>query len=264
MKNIIKLISILSIISFCVNCTKDNKEYNGKSLVEFTQNELYKMISFTDTADIIIPIKIQLESKSLAENKTIHIEIIDSNTAILGKHYIVNNYNVELKSGDIFAIFNVIVKASKFTEGEAVSVLFGISADSSEIKPANNYKIFKLSITKQSFIDVFVGSYKCDEPANQDSYITSFIPGSEPNTIQNLNFWNFPSTGQKLIYTLTKDTSMNIQIKEQNWIDKSGKEYLISGSGKYDIKGNMIVNYQIRYNGIIYESGIHTFTPIRD
>jgi len=264
MKDYYKIMYIFFFVAFCFSCKKENKNYKGISLVEFSQNELSKEILFTDTSDILIPIQIQLASSPLSENKIIHIKEVDSNTAVLGKHYIVNDYNVVLKSGEIFATFNVIVKASKFAEGEAVSVLFGIISDSSEIKPANNYKTFKLSLSKQSFIDVFVGRYKCDEPVNQDSYLTSFIQGTEPYTIKNTNFWNFPSTGQNIIYTLTNDTSMVVQIKEQRWVDKSGKEYLVSGTGKYDIIGNITVNYRIRYNGLIYETGVHKFTPIRN
>lgn len=262
MNYLIKSFFILFILTFCVNCVKDNKSFNGEPLVEFSQNEVAKIISFTDTSEIVVPIKIQLVSKPLSQNKIIHFEVVDSNSALLGKHYVVKNYNIELKSGEVFADFNVIVKASNFLEGQSVSVLFRISSDSSQVQPSKNYMTCKLTLTKQSFIDVFVGSYKCDEPVNQDSYSTIFILGTEPYSIKNINFWNFPATGQSIIYTFSKDTSMNVKINEQKWIDKSGKEYIVSGNGKYDINGNMVVNYSLKYNGSIYESGIHTFTPI--
>jgi len=256
------LILFLSSFILLFSCKKEDKTYQGQPLVEFTKNEISQVIPFTEKTDISIPVKIQLNSKAFSENKVVQIIEVGTNSAINNKHYSINDYKTVFLADSVFATFNVSIKSDNFAEGETVSVTFKIS-DASEIKASENFNSCKLTISKQSFINVFVGKYICSEPVNQDTYTTTFVAGSTSNTIKNLNFWNFPAVGQSLIYTISKDASMKVEIIEQNWIDKNGQEYKISGKGTYDLQGNMIVNYTVLQNGSIYEEGVHTFTHLK-
>jgi hypothetical protein len=67
--------------------------------------------------------------------------------------------------------------------------------------------------------------------------------------------------GQTLTYTLERDSLKTVTIYEQLWVDKIGNQYKISGSGNYDLKGGMIVNYIINNasDNSLYEKGIHRF-----
>jgi hypothetical protein len=257
------ILMLLSLFLFLLSCKKENKIFKSQSLIEFSQNEASKVIPFSASADFLLPIKVQINSTPFTFDKTIQIIECDSNnTAIKSKHYVIKNYKVVLHKDSVFAVFTVLIKSSNFSDGENVSVSFKIS-DSSQVKPANNYNKFTLTISKQSFLDVFVGSYLCSEPINQDSYKTVFIAGLQPNTIKDLNFWNFPANGQTLVYTFSKDSTMKVEILEQSWVDKEGQDYVISGKGTYDFLGNITINYRVLKKSVLYEEGIHTFTPLK-
>jgi len=257
------ILMFFSLSLILLSCKKENKTFKNHSLIEFSQNEVSKIIPFSVNADIAIPITVQINSTPFKGDKTIQILEIDSNsTAIKNKHYIIKDYKTVLHADSVFAVFNVLIKSSNFSEGESVTASFKIS-DSSQVSPANNYNKFILTISKQSFLDVFVGSYMCSEPINQDSYKTTFVAGEKSNTIKDLNFWNFPANGQTLIYTFFKDSTMKVEILEQPWVDKEGQDYVISGKGTYDFLGNITINYTLIKDGILYEQGIHTFTPLK-
>jgi len=259
MKNLILFVGIVTLL---FSCKKDEKTYQDATLAEFSKSEISQTISFTDTSDITIPIKIQLNSKAYSVDKILEITEIGQHSAIKDKHYIVADYKTIIHADSLYAVFNLIVKSVHFSEGETVSVSFKI-AETSEIKPSSNYNKCTVTLTKQSFLNLFVGSYTCLEPINQDSYIVTFVAGSDPKTIKNTNFWNFPAKDQTVTYTISKDASMSVEINKQNWIDKTGKEYQISGKGTYDLTGKMIVNYIVMLDDSIYEEGVHTFIPIR-
>jgi hypothetical protein len=248
-----------------LSCKKENKTYTGEPFVEFSTSTINQLIPFTTKSDVIISIKVQLDTKSMNVDKTLQIEETGSNnSAIKNTQYIVKNYKTILHADSIFAIFTVLIKSQNFKDGESASVLFKIS-DSSELKPADNYKICQLNITKQSLINVFIGKDSCYEPSNQAKYLTTFVPGSTVNTIKNLNFWDFAADGQPVIYTIYPDTSMKVEIVSQDWVDKSGIEYTVSGIGKYDYFGNMTVNYSItkENESTPYEVGVHYFTHLK-
>ena len=253
------VILILTIISLS-SCKKDNKAYNGAALIEFTKAEIVTTIPFSQSIDYSIPIKIQLISSRLHLNQTIKIEEVDTNTAIKGIHYSINSYSTILYADSLFAIFTLNIKANSIKDNETVNVTFKIS-DSSDIKPSKNFQTCKITLKKQSFINLFVGQDSCFEPINQGKYITSFTSGTIQNTILEQNFWDFPSMGQTLTYTLERDSLKTVTIYEQLWVDKIGNQYKISGSGNYDLKGGMIVNYIINNasDNSLYEKGIHRF-----
>ena len=258
-----KLVHVLLLfVLFISGCSKDDKTYKGNSLVEFSQNTITKQILFTQTQNFIIPIKLQLSSKLVNPDGKIQIQEIGDNSAILGKHYTVSNYSITIVSDSIFAYFNVNIIPSAFFEGESVNVSFKI-ADVSEIKPSENYKTCKLILSKQSFIDVFVGKFTCKEPINQDMYITTFIAGPTSNTIKDLNFWNFPAEGQTLLYTFHKDSTRKVEIIEQDWLDKTGQQYKISGEGTFDYFGKITMNYTVSRADTVYEKGVHEFIPLK-
>jgi len=255
------LILIISVFTVLYSCKKDDKTYQNDSMVEFSKNEDLVIIPFSEKNTITLPIKVQLNSKAYGIDKNIQIVESDTNSVSHRKYYTLNNKTI-LLADSIFAIFYVQIQSKNFNENESITINF-IFSDSSQISPAKNYNKFTLIIKKQSFQEVFIGKYLCSEPVNQDLYTTQFIPGTLANTIKNTNFWNFPADGQTVEYTISKDSTMAVEIVEQDWVDKSGQDYKISGKGTYDFNGNLIVNYSVFKNGLLYEEGTHTFNPLK-
>lgn len=100
-------------------------------------------------------------------------------------------------------------------------------------------------------VGVFVGSFNCDEPAEDYSYDVSFAKVTA-TTIKTDNYWN---SGWAATFTLdfTKNTySMPLT----TWSSYSAIE-----SGTINpTTGKMIGNYTIYYKGGSIETGVHTYT----
>jgi hypothetical protein len=108
------------------------------------------------------------------------------------------------------------------------------------------------SFTTGKDVAPFVGKYLCDEPAEEYSYDISFSKGL-PNTIVTTNYWN---SGWTATFTLnfTKNTyTMTSYVFGAGWI---GVE---SGTIDY-ATGGMVGEYSLWLNGVLQETGIHTYT----
>ena len=103
-------------------------------------------------------------------------------------------------------------------------------------------------------IGIFVGSFNCDEPAEAYSYGVSFTKTSD-NTLKTTNYWNSGWTG---IFTLnfTANTySMPLTTFQTGW---TGLE-----SGTINpANGKMVGTYTIWQNGVLNETGVHTYTKL--
>ena len=251
-------------ISFnIISCKKDDKTYTGQRLIEFS-NSIYNIeIPATRSSIETINLKLQLNTKPFDIDKIIYLELVGENTAQNNIDYSVKDYKTTLYKDSTFAYLSINILCNNIPEGKKVTLNFKIS-DKSEVSPSANQNNCTIVITKTRFINLFVGKYICDEPVNQDSYQTIFsIENESQNKIQNLNFWNFPGERQALVYKIYKDSTQKVEIPEQDWIDKAGNEYKIYGIGFYRTDGTMIVKYTVLKSDSVYETGTHTFTPIR-
>ena len=98
----------------------------------------------------------------------------------------------------------------------------------------------------------YVGDYICDEPAEDYSYDISFSKGA-PNTVVTKNYWNSGWTATFTV-NLTKNTyTVSSFTADAGWI--------IVESGTVDpATGTMQGNYTLWKNGIVQETGVHTYT----
>ncbi len=255
--------TFLLLFTFLWSCKKDDKFYDGKSLVSFSQSNISINIPFTQNADFTISIPIQIDSKVENSDKQIYIYEESLQKAVNGNNYFLISDTSIIKKDSVYSSFKLVLKPSHFYENQKITLIFKI-ADNSEIKPSENYKTCIVTIYKQPFLSVFTGSYMCYEPINQDTYKTTFVATSKSNTIANTNFWNFSPEGQPIYYTIKKDSARSIEIEEQTWIDKSGITYKVSGKGNYTFDGKMTVNYTLIASDTVYETGIHYFTPFNE
>jgi len=102
-------------------------------------------------------------------------------------------------------------------------------------------------------IGIFVGSFKCDEPAESYNYTVTFAKTSD-NTLKTVNYWNSGWVG---IFTLNF-TANTYSMPLSTW---AGGEYTGSESGTIDpATGTMVGNYTIWDFGVSIETGVHTYT----
>ena len=253
---------IIGISVSVLSCKKEDKIYLGKPLIEFANSAYNIQIPATQTSVKTMNLKLQLNSKPFDKDKVIYIELIGENTAQQDVDYSVSEYKTILYKDSTFAYLSINILCKNISESKNVKLNLKIS-DKSDISPSTNQNTCSIEITKTRFINLFVGKYICNEPVNQDSYQTIFsIENEAQNKIKNLNFWNFPGERQSVIYRIYKDSTQKVEIPVQNWIDKAGNEYKISGQGTYSLDGSMIVKYTILRSDTLYEEGTHTFTPI--
>lgn len=102
-------------------------------------------------------------------------------------------------------------------------------------------------------IGIFVGSFKCDEPAEAYSYTVTFAKTSD-NTLKTVNYWNSGWVG---IFTLNF-TANTYSMPLTDW----GGGWTGEESGTIDpATGTMVGTYTIWHPaGTVNETGVHTYT----
>jgi hypothetical protein len=100
-------------------------------------------------------------------------------------------------------------------------------------------------------VGVFVGTYLCDEPAEDYSYDMDFFKSS-PNSVDTDNYWN---SGWAATFTLDY-AKLTYSMPLTKWGNYSAIE-----SGTINTTtGKMVGNYTIYYKGGPIETGVHTYT----
>lgn len=109
------------------------------------------------------------------------------------------------------------------------------------------------SFTVYDPINVFVGDYNADEPAEAYSYGVSFAMKFH-NAIVTENYWN---SGWEAIFKINF-TANTYVMPHTVWGTYSGDE-----SGTIDqTTGEMVGTYTIYHNGVSIETGTHTYTKL--
>ena len=239
------------------SCKKEDKTYRGNTQAEFPRTDITEKIPFNVTGTTSITIPLQIIGTAYNTDKTITLELLPANNIIY-----LENKTLTLSANQYSTSINIIINTDSCSEGVNYFSYLRIT-DSGEIKPSKNYDSCAIKLYKQPFIDMFLGKYSCEESASQLKYNTTFIAGTG-NTIKNTNFWNFSPTDGYVIFTILKDVNRTINIEEQDWTDRKGMSYHISGSGNYDSNGKIIIQYKMleAESDTLYESGTHIYTPI--
>lgn len=249
---------ILLVCCSAIGCEKQEKTYTGDTKIEFCNNQSYETIPFNTTTNHVIKSKIQIVGHSFYEDKRVIVLIQDP------KSYIVSNTVETLISTNSYSCdCEIQLNASMIPQGFTDTITLFISEES-DVNLSKNYSQATIIIHKQSFHELFIGSFTCEESSTNTSYKTTFsFEGN--NTIKNNNFWNFSPQNQFVTYTINNDTNQTISIKEQFWTDKMGITYKVYGNGFYDFSGKMTVNYTMIENNsdTLYEIGSHIFIPIK-
>jgi len=252
MKN---MIFVLACLLATFSCKKDNKEYSGATLVEFTKNAVSSTIAFSESGEQSVKMPLQIVGTASGNDRKVVLRLSKDDS-----RFKLKSTEVVIRANEYTAEAELVLLAGNFAEGDETEISVIID-ETSDLKPSENYRNCDVTVSKQAFLDVFVGKFKCEEKVNQDTYYTNFIAGSTSNTIRNTNFWNFAPQGQYVTYTILKE-NYSVVINKQSWTDMSGQTYTVSGSGTYDLSGKMTVDYVIEISDTVYEKGTHVFTPV--
>lgn len=103
-------------------------------------------------------------------------------------------------------------------------------------------------------INVFVGNYNVDEPAEAYSYGVSFTKVNT-TTIKTTNYWNSGWTGNFTIDLVNLTYTLPLTTFQTGW---TGTESGIINK----TTGKMTGTYTIWQNGVINEQGVHTYTHL--
>ncbi len=251
-----KLLFVLPFLAFisCKNTYVDNSI--NQTYAELTNVSVSDSISYSHKSDYTLKVPIQYFGENLDSEKKIKVKI--SNT---------NFNNSLIKYDSIFTIkpkkykdsLGITFCTSKLSLNQKYNLKISIDSENNDIKISNNNSECLVSIYKQSFAGFYTGEYSCSETSTNSTYKTYFELVNQ-TSIKNMNFWDFPSEGQGLIYEFNESDS-SVSIPRAEWVDNLENIYFVSGTGKYNTDGSFWVDFLMETaDGEVYQTGRHKFT----
>lgn len=223
-----------------VSCSKNDyvDTVYDKTTVEFATTSLTDTISFVANEEYTIAVPIQI----FGGFSSAKLSIACSSDLPDDAYFVESNKVVE--NGVSLDSIYVKINTSKIKKGKIYAVELTIS--DADIAISKNYATCQLTLIQQAFIDFFTGSYSCKESSTNSTYDVEFTKLND-TTVKNLNFWDFPLSGQYVPFIFVQDETFGVSIPENTeWTDLLGNKYKISGFGTYDLQGNFSVNFVMK------------------
>ncbi len=239
-----------------VSCNKNDyvdAEYD-KTTVEFVSTSLTETIPFVANEEYTIAVPIQIFGGLSTAKLT-----ITCSTDLPNDAYFVESNKIVENGISLDSIY-VKINTSKIKKGKIYAVELTIS--DADIAISKNYATCQLTLSQQAFIDFFTGTYSCKESSTSSTYDVEFTKLND-TSIKNLNFWDFPLSGQYVPFVFVQDESFGVFIPEDTeWTDLLGNKYKVSGSGTYDLQGNFSVNFVMKdfATDKEYQTGTQVYT----
>lgn len=253
MKSHTLIFSFIALI-LIVSCSKN--EYLDATIdqptVEFSSLTIQKTISFSENSTYNIAVPLQIFGGT--SDKAISIQ---AKTDLSSDKYSVATSKT-LNNTALDTIY-IGINTPNIQKGKTYTIELSLS--SNDVSISENYKTCLITFSQETFIDFFTGTYTCKESATNSVYDVVFEK-INATTTKNMNFWDFPFSGQYVPYEFTQDDSRVVKIPNNTqWIDLLGNVYLISGNGTYDLDGNFKVTYEMidATTQKVTQTGTHTF-----
>lgn len=252
-----KILLLFSLFCF-FSCSKN--DYLDASIdeatLEFTSVRVQEVIPFIagDEYDIAVPLQVFGGSVSAGAEVSVTVE-----TQLSSDAYTVAALKT-LEAGVVLDTIYVHVKTDKLKKG--VDYTIQLSIASSDVTVATNYASCAVTFSQQEFIDFFTGTYSCFESSTNATYLVEFTKLNATAT-KNMNFWDFPLSGQYVPFEFQQDESYAVSIPDDSeWTDLLGNTYLVSGSGQYTLDGNFYVDFVMKDAATqsVYQTGRQTYT----
>lgn len=240
-----------------LSCTKDKQNYD-ESYIQFTTNELsYNIPFFSDEADTIM-IELSTIGTSAKADQEISIKADSIGDSLKESGLLSFPQTINFTSGDYKTVFPFIIQSSKVVEGFSANISLLIEGE----KIATNYNNFELQLKKEQFIDIFTGSFSCEEDQYHNNYpvlLHQTVPASDTILIE--NFWDF-SLQDHFVKLIVNKESQNIVLLEQAFIDAENNEYILAGEGTLNDDQSFTINYIMKKSdGAVFEEGVQVYTP---
>lgn len=252
MKKLFYIFFLLIIVS----CSKNDyvDAVYDTTTVEFVATNVTETISFVANEEYTIAVPIQIFGESANVSLTISCE-----TDLPSDAYSFESNKIVGKGIFLDSIY-VKVKTSRIQKGKTYSIVLNIS--DADIAISKNYATCNLSLSQQAFIDFFTGTYSCQESSTNSTYDVEFVKLNDTAT-KNLNFWDFPLSGQAVPFAFVQNESRAVSIPEDTeWCDLLGHKYKVSGTGTYDLQGNFSIHFVMKdfATDKEYQSGTQVYT----
>lgn len=240
MNILLKKTVLFFFIGVAFSCVKKKDFFEENSQVGFVSKQDTVFISVNDSNLIIIELPLRIFGKAPDESSYISysIQFIEKENS---KSKFLITDNQALKAGDYSPVLSVSFDASILTEGEFQSI--SIKLEPSDLDVASNFSETVLTLHKPSFIDLFVGKFLCSESLYSYKYSVDITKNElSDNQILIDNFWNFSADNQIVNAEIIKE-SQKIVLPLQEFTDKEGNNFLLSGEGAVSVDSQLWLDY---------------------
>ncbi len=251
-----KIYFLLIISSIFFSCKKEDYSYKGPAYVDFPVKYQKITIRGNTNKDTIIPVYFRLVGPQQESVKNITFSIDDASSAVRGTHYSIDGTSAQLAPNSSYGTIAIKYLIPSFPEQSTAKIIIHLTGGDFGLNP--NYQQIELEVFRQGFIDIFTGNYSCEEPDKPLSvkYNVIISKDSTKNRVLITNFWGFAKEGS-MVYMDLKSNVDSVYIPSQNFMDKSNREYTISGNGRYNINdGSINISYSlVQKNSTYTEQG---------
>jgi hypothetical protein len=250
-----KIITAILLVLVIASCKKEDLSYQGPPFVDFpyTNPNLYLTIKGNIYSDITVPISVRLVGPQNGSPYNVTFEVDTTSTAKSGIHYSIDGTTIQIPAKSSYGEIPVKFLIPSFPEQTSVKLVINLTGGDLKVNP--NYKQIVLNIYRQGFIDLFLGSYSCEEPDKPVSVkydVKLDADTSVKNRIKISNFWGYAKDDSK-VYIDLKSSVDSVYLPSQTFTDQLNRIYTVSGNGKYNINdGSIRISYSLSQNGSSY------------
>lgn len=256
------IVTVCLFLVICLSCKKDPVLFDG-SYIQFTDSVINHTIKYGTGQYDTISIEISLIGELFGQDQQIQLERDSlAEKAVVDQICIIPS-DVTLNANESTGLLQVVLQNDSIEPAYASEFNIGLVPSS---VVADNYRTVTVSFYKQKLIDVFSGDFQCTESEYNNSYVVN-IQSTYPvsDTVLISNFWDF-TDNDDIKAVIRSDASKAIVIPVQDFTDRLGNEYTVTGSGTYQNTGSFSIDYSLTdaRTGNLYESGNQIYTPILD
>ncbi len=259
-----KVIKFFAVIMIFITCScKKNVQIFNESLIHIDQQAINHTVSYASTGIDTLYLQLSILGVPFDEDQLITLKFDSAFQVLSSRGILSSNPNITFPAKTYTIKHPILIVIDSIDNSTSKDL--GLEAISNP-NLAENYRTSKISIYKQSLIDLFSGSYYCSESEYSNKYVIQLAytnPISDTLLIK--NFWDFSTENTEIKFIIQRDTSRSIELPEQSFTDRLGVNYTVYGSGVYTKNGSFYINYTLidEKSQSIYEEGKQNYSPIR-
>ncbi len=233
------------------SCEEEEKLYTGVQVgFESASGSLMIPVDVTTTYEGTFRVALIAEPQS--NDITVSFDVAEASTAVEGTHFSMDTKTVTIPAGENFGEFDITALDSGFEfGGEFKNLVLEITDASIDI--ASNFSVFTLTISKESFIDTYSGTFEAYEFSPNDlenpiygpyNVACSPIAGTNSITLNPMYDW---ATDDIIVQFDPSDNS--ILVERQVFNPGVGAGLAVEGTGSFDLETETFEIDANIYNG---------------